>query len=87
VTDEVVCHGDFRLPNVMLEEGSGGSKVTGYVDLGWLGVSDRWADLAACAISCDFHLGPGYAGLLFDAYGTALDEDRLAWYRLLYDLR
>jgi len=87
ISDEVVCHGDFSLPNVMLEDGSRGSKVTGYADLGSLGVSDRWADLAACARSCDFNLGPGYAGLLFDAYGEALDEDRLAWYRLLYDLR
>lgn len=81
--DEVVCHGDFSFPNVVLQEG----KATGYLDLGALGVSDRWADLAACAWSCDFNLGPGYGALLFDAYGTALDEDRLAWYRLLYDLR
>jgi len=87
VEDEVVCHGDFCLPNVMLEDGFGGSKVTGYLDLGLLGVSDRWADLAACARSCDFNLGPGYAELLFETYGAALDEGRLAWYRLLYDLR
>jgi kanamycin kinase len=83
VEDEVVCHGDFCLPNVMIEEG----KATGYLDLGSLGVSDRWADLAACARSCDFNLGPGYGELLFQAYGVAPDEDRLAWYRLLYDLR
>lgn len=79
----VVCHGDYCLPNVMLEDG----KVTGYLDLGWLGVADRWLDLAACAWSCDFNLGPGHGALLFEAYGVPLDEDRLAWARLLYDLR
>jgi kanamycin kinase len=83
IAAEVVCHGDFSLPNVLLE----GGKVMGYLDLGALGVSDRWADLAVCAWSCDLNLGPGHAELMFDAYGEALDEDRLAWYRLLYDLR
>jgi kanamycin kinase len=83
VEDPVVCHGDYSFPNVMLE----GGKVTGYLDLGWLGVSDRWTDLAACARSCDFNLGPGHSELLFEAYGAPLDQDRLAWYHLLYDLR
>lgn len=83
VEDEVVCHGDFCLPNVMFD----GGKATGYLDLGWLAVSDRWTDLATCAMSCDMNLGPGYGDLLFESYGVALDEDRRAWYRLLYDLR
>ena len=83
VEEPVVCHGDYSFPNVMLE----GGKVTGYLDLGSLGVTDRWADLAACAWSCDFNLGPGHNDLLFEAYGTPLDQDRLSWYRLLYDLR
>lgn len=81
--DLVVCHGDFSLPNVMLQ----GGKVTGYLDLDYLGVADRWLDLAACAWSCDFNLGPGYGPLLLEAYGVQLDEARLAWARLLYDLR
>ena len=86
LADEVVCHGDFCLPNVLLEDGAKYT-VTGFLDLGALGVADRWADLAACAWSCDLNLGPGYAEFMFDAYGETLDEDRLAWYRLLYDLR
>lgn len=83
LADEVVCHGDFCLPNVVLQDG----KVTGYLDLGELGVCDRWMDLAACARSCDFNLGPGHTATMFEAYGETLDEDRLAWYGLLYDLR
>jgi kanamycin kinase len=79
----VVCHGDFSFPNVLLESGG----VTGYVDLGSLGVADPWMDLAACALSCDFNLGPGWVGLLLEAYGIAPDPERLAWFKLLYDLR
>ncbi len=40
----VVCHGDPCAPNTLLpEEGSWSA----HVDLGALGVADRWADLAA----------------------------------------
>lgn len=45
VVDEhrlVVCHGDYTPPKVLLE----GGRVVGYVDLGEVGVADRWRDLA-----------------------------------------
>ena len=81
--DLVVCHGDYCLPNVLLDdEGT----VTGYVDLGELGAADRWWDLAVATWSLDWNLGPGWEQVFLDTYGAALDPDRRAFYRLLYDL-
>jgi len=41
--DEVVCHGDSCAPNTLID---GSGRWSGHVDLGALGVADRWADLA-----------------------------------------
>ena len=80
--DLVVCHGDYCPPNILIEEG----KATGYVDLGELGVADRWWDLAAATWSLTWNLGPGFEGVFLAEYGAELDLDRQAFYRLLYDL-
>jgi kanamycin kinase len=79
--DLVVCHGDFCLPNVLISDGA----ATGFVDLGELGVADRWWDLAAATWSVTWNLGPGWEDLFLASYGVARDERRVAFYRLLYD--
>lgn len=83
VDELVVCHGDACAPNTLLDaEGA----VTGHVDLGLLGVGDRWADLAIATWSAGWNYGPGWEGALLDAYGIAPDPSRTAYYRLLWDL-
>lgn len=82
--DLVVCHGDFCLPNVLFDAADGA--LTGYLDLGELGVADRWWDLAIATWSATWNLGPGYEDALLDAYGIDRDDARIRWYRLLYDL-
>lgn len=82
VEDIVVCHGDYCLPNVMVTDGA----VTGFLDLGRLGLADRWWDLAVGSWSISWNLGPGWEDLFFSAYGIPRDDRRLAFYRLLYDL-
>jgi len=77
--ERVVCHGDTCAPNTLL--GPDG-RWTGRVDLGLLGVADRWADLAVAT----WNYGPGWEGLLLDAYGIKPDPDRTRYYRLLWDL-
>jgi aminoglycoside phosphotransferase len=80
--DLVVCHGDYCLPNVLISDG----QVSGFVDLGELGVADRWWDLAVGTWSISWNLGPGWEELFLTSYGVSRDDQRMAFYRLLYDL-
>jgi len=80
---EVVCHGDARAPNTLLTDDG---QVSGHVDLGDLGTADRWADLAVATWSAGWNYGPGWEGVLLDAYGVDPDPGRTAYYRLLWDL-
>jgi kanamycin kinase len=79
----VVCHGDACAPNTLVGDDG---RWSGHVDLGRLGVADRWADIAVATWSTQWNYGPGWEPLLLAAYGVAPDPDRMAWYRLLWDL-
>lgn len=48
----VVCHGDACAPNTML---GGDGRWSGHVDLGAMGVADRWADLAVATWSTNWN--------------------------------
>ncbi|SDN63938.1 kanamycin kinase [Polaromonas sp. JS666] len=78
----VVCHGDPCSPNTLIApDGS----PAGHVDLGSLGVADRWADLAVASMNLDYNYGPDWEDEFFKAYGIARDEERIAFYRHLWD--
>ena len=79
----VVCHGDACAPNTLI--GPDG-RWSGHVDLGALGVADRWADLAVATWSAEWNYGPGWEPTLLGAYGVDPDPERTAHYRLLWDL-
>jgi kanamycin kinase len=79
----VVCHGDSCAPNTLLTDDG---RWSGHVDLGELGVADRWADLAIATWSTEWNYGPGWDKLLLQAYGVLPDPDRTRYYRLLWDL-
>jgi kanamycin kinase len=79
----VVCHGDACSPNTLIGEDGG---CTGHVDLGALGVADRWADLAIATWSINWNYGPGWEAALLEAYGVDPDPARTAYYRLLWEL-
>lgn len=80
--DLVLCHGDFTFPNVLLEDG----RATAYLDLGELNVADRWWDLAVATWSTTWNAGPGWEQTFLDAYGAELDDCRMTFWRLVYDL-
>ncbi len=79
----VVCHGDACAPNTLIADDG---MFAALVDMGKLGVADRWADLAVAAWSTEWNYGPGFDGLLYEAYGIRPDVERIAYYRLLWDL-
>jgi kanamycin kinase len=79
----VVCHGDACAPNTLV---GGDGRWAGHVDLGLLGVADRWADLAVATWSAEWNYGPGWEHRLLDAYGVRPDSRRTRYYRLLWDL-
>jgi kanamycin kinase len=78
----VVCHGDACCPNTLLSDDG---RWLAHVDLGALGVADRWADIAVAAMSTEWNYGPGWADALIDAYDIAPDHERLAYYRALWN--
>jgi kanamycin kinase len=80
--DLVVCHGDYCPPNVLLQEFA----ATGYVDLGELGVADRWWDVAVGGWSVGWNYGAEFEPLFYESYGIEPDAGRIRFFRLLYDL-
>jgi kanamycin kinase len=79
----VVCQGDACAPNTILTDDGHWS---GHVDLGAMGVADRWADLAIATWSTEWNYGPGWSTQLLAAYGVSDDPVRTRYYRLLWDL-
>jgi kanamycin kinase len=58
----------------------------GHVDLGELGVADRWADLAVGSWSTEWNYGHGWEKTYFEAYGVGPDPARIRYYRELWDI-
>lgn len=79
--DLVFTHGDYCLPNVLLDDGG----VTGFIDWGWAGVADRYQDLALAVRSLGYNLGDARWGERFlRAYGLKdVDRERMRFYVLL----
>lgn len=78
----VVCHADACCPNTLLGDDG---RWTAHVDLGQLGVGDRWADIAVASMSTEWNYGPGWEDALIEAYGVAPDRERLSYYRELWN--
>ncbi|MFJ3380010.1 phosphotransferase [Curtobacterium sp. NPDC090217] len=79
----VVCHGDPCTPNTLI---GADRRWYGHVDLGALGIADRWADIAVATMALGWNHGPGWEQLFHEAYGVPFDEERTAWYRALWNL-
>ena len=88
--DPVLSHGDFCLPNILLE----GDAVSGFIDLGRCGIADKYQDIALCYRSLchnfDGTYGLSYPGfepmMLFRELGIDPDWEKVRYYRLLDEL-
>ena len=88
--DPVLSHGDFCLPNVFFKDGG----VSGYLDLGFCAVADRYQDIALCYRSLTHNADGSYGVVypnvqperLFDALGIKPDWEKIRYYILLDEL-
>ena len=72
--NEVLIHGDYCLPNIMLDNW----RFSGFIDLGLGGVGDRHVDLFWGAWSLGFNLGTDrFRERFFDAYGRDKVDNEL----------
>lgn len=80
--DLVVTHGDFSLDNVMIA----GGRVVGCIDVGRLGVADRYQDLAV-AWNCLQEFGSALQERFLAAYGISeVNKGKLHFHLLLDEL-
>lgn len=77
--DLVFTHGDFCVPNVILDHG----RLSGFVDWGNAGVADRYQDLALLSRSVIDNFGAEYEESVFKIYGIEPDREKIRFYRLI----
>ncbi|WP_127473420.1 aminoglycoside 3'-phosphotransferase [Microbacterium sulfonylureivorans] len=78
----VVCHADACCPNTLIGDDG---RWAAHVDLGLLGLGDRWGDIAVASMSTEWNYGPGWEDALIEAYGVEPDRARLSYYRELWN--
>lgn len=72
--DLVVSHGDYCLPNVFLQDGG----LAGYIDVGTLGVYDRYHEIYLCLWSLKYNKLEEESDNFLKAYGISqLDQDKM----------
>ena len=80
--DEVVTHGDYCLPNVMIKN----NELSGFVDLGSVGINDRFYDIAAVIWSISYNFGEKWISVFLENYGITQDEtyrEKILFYQML----
>ena len=78
--DLVFTHGDYCLPNIMID----GEDVAGFVDWGRAGVADRYKDISLVVRSLKRNTGEDLTTMFFEAYGiTSPDAEKVEYYMLL----
>jgi len=87
----VLAHGDYCLPNVFLENG----KLSGFIDVGDMGLGEKWRDIALCWRSLKHNFDGSYGGkiylgfdpdILFEKLGIQPDWQQLRYHLLLDEL-
>ena len=80
--DLVVTHGDLYPVNLRADPMT--HALHGYLDVGALGIADRYTDLAITARAIGWHFEEVWIERFFAAYGISeIDRNKLAFYQLL----
>lgn len=78
--DLVFSHGDYCLPNILVEERS----LSGFVDWSWGGINDRYFDFAAVIWSIGYNYGEEWVNYFLEDYGIEnIDWNRLKFFQML----
>ena len=77
--DLVFTHGDYCVPNIILQNG----KLSGFVDLGNAGMADRYQDLALLERSVGYNFGREWQKYVFEFYGIEPDHEKIYFFQLL----
>ena len=87
----MLSHGDFCLPNIFINN----DKISGFIDLGRIGIGDKWNDIALCYRSLKWNAQGRYGGngypklnpdMLFDALEIEPNYEKIEYYTLLDEL-
>jgi aminoglycoside phosphotransferase len=82
VFENVLTHGDYCLPNIFIDPIT--LEVTGFIDLGRAGISDRYLDLGIALNTLDHNFGSGFEEIFFKSYGLQdVDWSRIRFYQML----
>ena len=91
IEDLVFSHGDYYLPNIFIAN----RDITGFIDWGNGGISDRWQDIALCVRTLrSRHIRfanrgeaeyQKYKELLFKELEIEPDEEKIHYFILLYE--
>ena len=90
VEELVLSHGDYCLPNIFINE----NIFSGFVDIGQLGIADKWLDIAICYRSLKSNVEGKYDGKKYDINPNFLfnqlkiepNWDKIRFYILLDEL-
>lgn len=82
--DLVYVHGDYCFPNIVLKD----REISGFIDVGRSGITDKYQDLAICARSIKHNFKNNrLVEEFFDKYGiNDVDYKKLKYYLLLDEL-
>lgn len=79
--DLVVTHGDYCLPNILVDVER--DCISGFVDVGDMGISDRHLDLVLGSRSIQFNLGGKYINRFYQLYDIKRDHAKYHFYSIL----
>ncbi|MBQ2667724.1 MAG: aminoglycoside 3'-phosphotransferase [Clostridia bacterium] len=86
--EPVLSHGDYCLPNLLLQDG----QISGYIDIGGIGIADRYSDIVDCWNSLKNNFGGVFGGpvypdfdpdILFEKLGITIDPEKFRYCRLI----
>lgn len=83
-----LSHGDYSLPNIFISNG----KISGFIDLGDMGIADKYKDIVSCYRSLKNNFNGSFGGKVYESFdpdillsklNIKIDPDKLRYYMLL----